>query len=67
MNPCSIYFGFKQSLYRHIGAKVYTIWVHGPLGKQIVLAIRRLDIVGHHNDGKDSSGHKAILILLAAV
>ena len=22
----------KCSLYRHIGPKVYTIWIHGPLG-----------------------------------
>ena len=33
--PCNqtVYtLALKQSLYRYFGAKVYTIWVHGPLG-----------------------------------
>ena len=33
--PCSqiVYtLALKHSLYRYIGPKVYTIWVHGPLG-----------------------------------
>ena len=33
--PCTkiVYtWALKYSLYRYIGPKVYTIWVHGPLG-----------------------------------
>ena len=33
--PCTqiVYtLALKESLYRYIGAKLYTIWVHGPLG-----------------------------------
>ena len=28
----SIYMALKYSLYGYIGPKVYTMWVHGPLG-----------------------------------
>ena len=33
--PCTqrVYtLAFKYSLYRYFGAKVYTVWVHGPIG-----------------------------------
>ena len=32
MYPNSIYSGLKIILFGYFGAKVYTIWVHGPLG-----------------------------------
>ena len=41
MYPNSIYFGL---IYRYFGAKVYTIWVHDPLGTTISSGILRFGL-----------------------
>ena len=36
-----------SSVFRYIGAKVYTIWVHGPLGfNHAYLLVERMDALG---------------------